>query len=349
MNMRGNDNSGSRGLCVFAGLAGDTDPGRFISTGLYRNFGFGDTWEPLAGRFSEPVEVRAILTDVMRPGWVLVGTQSGILRSDDYGDHWRALSVPRPGCAVWSLLRWPADSRTVIAGYEPAVLYRSVDDGENWEELCVNAKFPAVTNVEGVPKRVTAIAGDPRNPRTLYATIEVGGLIRSEDNGCTWTSVVDGLYINDDAVDVHDIVLDAERAGVITIATRAGVFRSEDNGAHWRRLPVPTTSARGVYSRSIVAAPGHPRTLYLGAGEAFDGDFGVFYVSHDGGESWAVPPYESRLKCTVFTVAVDPREPDSVYFSSKYGDVLNSPDRGASWICHSLPRGVGLVYALAVG
>jgi photosystem II stability/assembly factor-like uncharacterized protein len=349
MKLRESVNSGSRGLCVYAGLAGDTDPGRLISTGLYRNYGFGETWEPLASRFSEPMQVRTILSDVARPGWVLIGTQSGILRSDDYGDHWRALPVPRPGCAVWSLLRWPAGSCTLYAGYEPAVFYRSVDDGENWEELRVNANFPAVSAREDIPKRVTAIAGDPHHPQRLYATIEVGGLLRSEDNGRTWTSVVDGLYVNDDAVDVHHLLLDAERAGVITIATRAGVFRSEDDGRHWRSLPVPPTSARGVYSRSIVAAPGRPSTLYLGAGEAFDGDFGVFYVSRDGGESWTVPPYEARLKSTVFSVAVNPREPDSVYFSSKYGDVLSSQDRGASWTCHSLPRGVGLVYALAVG
>ncbi len=49
MNLRTNDGSESRGLCVYAGLAGDTDPGRFISAGLYRNFGFGETWRRSLG------------------------------------------------------------------------------------------------------------------------------------------------------------------------------------------------------------------------------------------------------------------------------------------------------------
>src|ERR1700761_349175 len=91
--------------CVFVGLAGDTEPGRFLSSGMYRSFGPSGVWEPLADRFHRQGQIRAVLTDAERPGRVIVGTQLGLLLSEDYGDHWRELPVPHPGRAVWSLAR----------------------------------------------------------------------------------------------------------------------------------------------------------------------------------------------------------------------------------------------------
>src|ERR1700730_5681275 len=120
--------------CLYAGLAGDTDEGRFVSSGLLRKRN-GCAWEQLDGRFPAAPEVRAILTDPELPGRVTIGTQLGIFRSDDYGDSWQALPAPKPDIAVWSLLRHPVDRKTLFAGYEPAAIWRSTDDGGGWEKL----------------------------------------------------------------------------------------------------------------------------------------------------------------------------------------------------------------------
>ncbi len=349
MTVRPIDGMSASRPCVYAGLAGDTEAGRFLSSGLYRSLEFDGAWEPLADRFDTPVQVRAILTHPARAGWVLIGTQFGILRSDDFGDHWRLLPAPRPGVAIWSLTRSAADGNTLIAGYEPCVLYRSTDDGASWEELPVNASFPSVTVIDDQPKRVTSVAVDPHAPKRLYATVEVGGLLCTHDAGLNWTSVIDGLYVTDDAVDLHQVLIDPRRAGVLTVATRVGLFRSRDGGAGWCRLPVPATSARGVYCRSVAYAPDDPQILYLGAGEGFEGDAGMLFLSRDGGENWSVPAYGLKLKSTVFAVATDSRYPSHVYFASKYGEVLRSTDHGSTWVCNPLPRGVGHVFSLAVG
>ena len=121
---------------LYAGMAGDTDEGRFVSAGLYRS-NDGGAWRRIDGSFEDPPEVHAILIDPRRPERVLIGTQNGIFRSNDRGDSWRRLSAPVPDNAVWSLIRDPTDLDVVLAGYEPAALFRSADDGENFRGVPV--------------------------------------------------------------------------------------------------------------------------------------------------------------------------------------------------------------------
>ena len=51
---------------IYAGMAGDTDEGRFVISGLFRRTD-GGGWERIDGSFDGPPEVRAILTDPGRP------------------------------------------------------------------------------------------------------------------------------------------------------------------------------------------------------------------------------------------------------------------------------------------
>ncbi|SEF05727.1 Sortilin, neurotensin receptor 3 [Rhizobiales bacterium GAS188] len=335
---------------VYAGLAGDTDPGRFLSAGLYRSRNAGGTWESLAGKFGQAPQVRAILTHPRRQGQVTIGTETGIWRSEDAGDTWRSLGAPKPDLAVWSLACHPRDRNTIFAGYEPCAIYRSGDDGVTWEKLPVEVTFPEITmHPEPMPKRVLSIAVDPANPSQIYAGIEIGGLLRSLDGGRSWNCVTEGLYLNEDSVDIHSVVVGPNRTGAVTAATRIGTFRSADRGLHWRNLQVPPLRPRGTYCRSLAYAPDDPETLYLAGGNDFDGDRGALFVSHDDGNSWEVIDVGAPLKTTVFAVAIDADRPDHIFCTTKIGQVFHSADRGKHWHVNPLPRGVGHVFALAVG
>src|SRR5271169_3522982 len=208
---------------VYVGLGGDTDSGRFLSSGLYRSHNGEGRWESIGERITPTPQVRAILTDPGHPGRVTIGTQDGVWRSEDCGDTWRRLSAPSPGLAVWSLSRHPHHSETIFAGYEPCAIVRSVDDGASWETLPVEATFPDITmRPEPMPKRVLGVAVDPTEPEATYACLEIGGLLRSLDWGRTWTNVVDGLYVNEDSVNLHSVVVSPTHAGAVTVASRIG-------------------------------------------------------------------------------------------------------------------------------
>ena len=334
---------------VYAGLSGDTDLGRFWSAGLYRSRNGDGAWESLGGKIDPTPRVFAILTDPGRPGWVSIGTDDGVWRSDDAGASWRRLSAPKPELGVWSLARHPRDPDTIFAGYEPCAIYRSMDDGSTWQKLPVNVTFPAVSDQADIPKRVISIAIDPANPDEIYASLEVGGLLRSLDGGQSWFNVIDGLYIDEGSVDIHSIVVNPTRPGQLTVATRFGTFRSVDRGLHWRDLKAPLLRPIGSYCRVLAYAPGDVDTLYLAAGNDFDGDRGALFVSRDDGITWERADLGIPLKTTIFSLAVTPNRPDDVFCSSKIGQVLHSHDRGRHWRLNPLPHAIGHVFALSAG
>jgi photosystem II stability/assembly factor-like uncharacterized protein len=334
---------------VYVGLAGDTDPGRFVSSGLFRSAEGTGPWESIGERVHRAPEVRAILTDPTRPGRVTVGTQRGVFRSDDRGERWRQLDAPEPGLAVWSLAAHPRDPDTLLAGYEPCAIVRSTDDGRSWERLPVEVAFPAVTLGPDMPKRVTGIAVDPGDPEAIYASVEIGGLLRSLDGGRSWACMTDGLYVVEDGVDLHAVAVHPARPGTVTVAGRIGTFRSEDRGLRWRSLGVPPLRPKGSYCRTLAAPREDPSTLYLGAGNDFDGDKGALFVTRDEGRSWRALDLGGPLKSTIFALALDPARPGHVCCATKYGGVFRSEDGGESWRPDPMPPGVGHVFVLAVG
>ena len=335
---------------VYAGLAGDTDPGRFWSAGLYRSRNGVEPWESLGqnGFTSEP-HVLSVLVDPTRPGRVNVGTDDGIWRSDDHGTSWRRLNAPRPELGVWSLGLRPDNPSVMLAGYEPGTLYRSTDDGETWHDLGLNVSYPAISDNPELPKRPISIAFDRANPREVYVSLEIGGLLRSLDGGDTWVNLIDGLYVDEGSVDIHSVVVNPHHPGRLTVATRYGTFRSEDRGEHWRNLQAPKLRPIGSYCRVLAYAPGDADTLYLAAANDFDGDIGAVFVSRNDGASWERADLSVPLKTPIFGLAVDATRPDLVFACSKIGQLGVSSDRGRTWTINPLPHAVGHVFALAAG
>jgi photosystem II stability/assembly factor-like uncharacterized protein len=340
----------SAGSYVYVGLAGETGPGYTAKSGLFRSRDGESPWERVGAGFPADAQVRAIAAHPARPGTVLVGTQDGVYRSEDHGARWTRLGAPAPGLAVWSLLLHPRDPDIVYAGYEPCAIHRSTDGGATWQALPVRVTFPDVTlRPPPQPKRVTGIAVDPGHPDEIYASVEVGGLLRSLDAGKSWECVTDGLYLVDDAMDLHGVAVSPARPRAVDVIGRIGMFRSEDRGAHWRSVPLPPMSLRGTYCRTLCLAPDDPDTYYLGAGADFAGDEGVLLLSRDRGGMWSRIDLGAKPRSTVFGVGVDPREPARLYCVTRGGEFFASCDRGVTWRAHPLPAGATPVYALAVG
>ncbi len=105
------------------------------------------------------------------------------------------------------------------------------------------------------------------------------------------------------------------------------VYRSDDNGASWRKLPIPLTEECPplVYSRvtSLLADPSDANTLWVGV------EIGGIWRSADGGEQWQSLS-EGLSSQDIHALAIVPGSPRRLLASTN-NDLNVSLDEGQTW------------------
>ncbi len=209
--------------------------------------------------------------------------------------------------------------------------------------------------------RVTAVAGVPSRPGTIYLGATGGGVWKSVDYGQSWQNVSDGYFQSPSIGSIRvapsnpDIVYvgtgsDGLRSNVIA---GCGVYKSTDGGRTWNWLGLKETMHIGA----VLIHPEDSDIVYVAAiGEAFKPtpQRGV-YRTQDGGQSW-----EKVLFISDSTGIVDlefaPDNPDEIYASAwraerkpwtiisggREGGIYKSDDGGGAWhkLSNGLPRGL---------
>src|SRR5258708_7749086 len=118
---------------IYVGLAGE---GQFVGEGGLYRYAVGDgSWESVTHGLPETPQVRALLVHPENPAVVYAGTQSGVYRSEDRGEHWAPLDTPREGRDVWALASHPENSDVLYAGFDPCSIERSEDGGAQWQRM----------------------------------------------------------------------------------------------------------------------------------------------------------------------------------------------------------------------
>lgn len=328
---------------VYVGLAGEGE--HIASGGLYRCAEGDWAWESISQGLPPNPQVRALLVHPENPAVLYAGTQRGPFRSDDRGEHWKALESPRQAMDVWSLAFHPHDPTIMYAGYEPCAIYRSEDGGEHWQQMNTDkVKFPHITTyMPPLAKRVIGIAADPADPRDMYGAIEVGGLLASRDGGETWESMTDGLYVRNNTVDLHGVQISPAAPGTVYIITQVAMFRSRDRGHRWEHVVIEDMFPGGAYCRGLLVAPDDPKTMYLAAGAGGGGaprgtqEAGALFRSRDVGESWERMHLGDTPPSRMAQIAIDRAAPSHVYCCAMHGQVYGSADGGKTWSKSQVP------------
>jgi photosystem II stability/assembly factor-like uncharacterized protein len=235
-----------------------------------------------------------------------------------------------------------AVSGKLMVGTMPAALYVTSEGGP-WHEIkgvrqgSVGGSFPP--NPDFAPR--TRVLTREKSPHgRLFAGIEVGGILVSDDDGNHWARANEGLT----DPDIHQILPSKTKDGLVVTACGEGVSRSTDRGSHWQPVTPP-----GGRSYGNALAEDDKENIYLGITQdrprtwtRAGGAHSAIFKSNDGA-NWQL--VTEKISGGVMDICAAP-DGDGVLISTADGEVVAVTPSGQT---RTLISGLPCITALALG
>ena len=277
------------------------------------------------------------------PGVVyLAAYEAGVFKTVDRGATWTRLSA-YPTDYAHSVLAHPTNPGTVYAGSEPAAVFRSDDGGESWLECpgFQQASQPGRWNFHGDRlSHVRDLRMAPGDPDTIFAGIEVGGIVRSNDGGGSWEQL-EGTHD-----DIHFVNMSPVNPRRVYVATAEAPFRSDDGGGRWEKI---NDGLERRYTLHIAAAPDDADVVLVTVSSSAGRNNPQLYRSTDGGRVWKLVEAIGRDDDMVVAMDWDADHPGRVYAGTGAGKIYCSDDHGREWAQVEADLTTMAVGALVVG
>ena len=307
---------------------------------------------------------------IVEPGTGAILAASGnawygpaVWRSDDGGTTWSHSSngmtygdEAEPIKTIWSLASAPDGS--LLAGVEPAGLFRSTDRGATW------------THVEGLtnhPSRPTwgpgagglilhTIIPHPTDTDRTWVGISAVGVFETRDGGTSWAARNVGVRAESNPTEnfpetgqcVHKFAMAAGQPETLYQRNHNGVYRSDDGSETWQEISdgLPTD-----FGFAMVSHPRDPDTCWViplslpQEGRHMPDGHTAVWRSHDRGASWicsdaGLPTHDAYMSVLREAMARDTLDPVGITFGTETGQLWHSSDGGESWrmITDTLPE-----------
>lgn len=218
------------------------------STTFASSLDAGATWSPHWMTISDGVSrVVSVSSDGSR---LLAATVHGYYHSNDGGVSWPRLSILELG-AVPIMASAPSNPQVVylVRRFQApdasfGIFLRSGDGGTSWATC-------ALPGTEAI-----ALAIDPTNEQTLYATTNAGDTFKSTDGCATWISLPQRGHA------LAALAIDPQNPNIVYGGGLSRIVRSVDGGASWEEIM--SDGLRVVSINSLVVDPRRPHRLYVG-------------------------------------------------------------------------------------
>jgi photosystem II stability/assembly factor-like uncharacterized protein len=209
----------------------------------------------------------------------------------------------------------PRDPRHLYLGTATGWVYESRDGGSSWKRVAQIAQRDDLV-IDHI------LADDTDSQRLLVAAFtdepnRAGGLWISDDAGKTWYAQAE-MH----GQSIRALARSASNPQELVAGTLRGVFRSLDDGTHWKQIsPEGSTEIHEV--ESIAIDPVNPSVIYAGT-------WHLPWKTTDGGAHWENIKKGIIDDSDVFSIIVDPTHPKVVYASACSG-IYKSVDAAAEF------------------
>src|SRR5712691_2068244 len=316
--------------------------------GVWKETDGGTRWKPIFDE--EPVaSIGALALAASNPNIIYVGSGennlyaditygNGVYKSTDAGATWQHLGLAETR-HIARILIDPRNPDIVLAAAmgrsfgsnEERGVFRSTDGGRSWKKVLYK------DNVTGA----VDLCFEPGNPRVVYATLWHGirkpgqkgtsfgpgsGLYKSTDEGITWTQIAgNGLPAGDWGRSGVAVAPGnhGQRVYLIVEAKQkeGGLYRSDDEGASWRKATEDRRIQGFWYMSQIFVDPKNADVVYAPSQN--------MYRSNDGGHTFTAikgaPGGDDY-----HTVWIDPTNSQRIMLGVDQGATI-SLNGGESW------------------
>ncbi|MEM6343875.1 MAG: oxidoreductase [Bacteroidota bacterium] len=278
-----------------------------------------------------PSSVRAIEAIDEQNAW-FAGSGGVYGFSHDAGQHWTIDSI-RVGELEFGFraLAITVDAKYLLSTGSPAMLFRSRDEGQNWELKYQEDHPDAYYNALKFWDAQTGIAvGDPTEANCL-------SVLMTRDGGESWFKIPCGELppLADEeagfAASNTNIALSGDHAWLVTGGQKARVFHSPDRGLSWEVFDTPIQQGgqmTGIYS--IAFRDDNHGIIWGGDWNKKDSAYATKAITADGGNTWALL---NDGKAPAFRSCVQyvPRSGGQKIFAIGSPGMSYSDDGGDSW------------------
>jgi photosystem II stability/assembly factor-like uncharacterized protein len=241
-----------------------------------------------------------------RSNWTPLGPDTWT----DITGHWN------PGLGRINVIaRDPFDPETIYIGAPSGGLWKTTDEGQNWEVLTDQLPVLGVSAIAIHPVNTDIIyigTGD-RDANDNYSI----GVLKSTDGGYTWDLTGLDWDITQNRT-IAKLLIHPVNPDILFAATTDGVYKTIDAGVTWYNVQSGNID-------DMEFKPGDPSIVYAVTES--------FYKSTNGGESFTLisgPPDDNRVQ-----IAVTEANPNYVYLFSYENGIYRSENSGSTFTLRS--------------
>ncbi len=260
----------------------------------------GATWTKAHSGMYDDSDIFSIVLDSTQEGRMFASACSGIYCSTNGGVAWRRVQgIPGNNRRTYVVAQSPHHPRLLFAGTS-AGMWKSEDTGNTWKKL--NEMV------------ATSIAFHPTSKQSFYISTERHGLLRTDDDGVTFTPRNEGFASR--SIEA----LESEGANLKAISRYDGSFSRTQAANSWQPVAYaePTPSPRSSDWYQTVTDPFNPALLLRASANGIT-------KSIDGGATW-----RNVKNDWVKAIAFHPKR-KGLCFALKQQRVFWSPDAGENW------------------